>query len=213
VIYLRSFDLHVHSKYSKDSINDPKWIIKIAKKKGLSGVAITDHNTIRGSLIAKKINTDTDFEIIPGEEIKTDIGDIIGLWITEEIKSRSWEEVIDEIHSQGGITVLAHPYRGHKLIDEVANRVDAIEILNARTPRLLNQKAYELAVKFQKGYSAGSDAHLPFEIGRVRVIVDSSNLRKALITGNVKLEGKESPYLLVHGMSFIIEKIKLKKAQ
>jgi len=54
VIYLTSFDLHIHSKYSKDSINDPKWIIKIAKNKGLNGVAITDHNTIKGSLVAKK---------------------------------------------------------------------------------------------------------------------------------------------------------------
>lgn len=202
-----SFDLHVHSKYSKDSINDPKWIIKIAKKKGLTGVAITDHNTIRGSLIAKKANKDTDFEIILGEEIKTDIGDIIGLWIAEEIKSRNWEEVIDEIHSQGGIAVLPHPYRGHKLIEEVAKRVDVIEVLNARTPKQLNRKAYELAVKLHKGFSAGSDAHVPFEIGRGRIFANS-DLRKDLVKGNVKPDGKESPYLLVHGMSFITEKIR-----
>jgi len=201
------FDLHVHSKYSKDSINDPRWIIKIAKKKGLNGVAITDHNTIKGGWIAKKENKDTDIEIILGEEINTDIGDIIGLWITEEIKSRNWEEVIDEIHSQGGIAVLPHPYRGHKLIEEVAKRVDVIEVLNARTPKQLNRKAYELAVKLHKGFSAGSDAHMPFEIGRVRIFANS-DLRKDLIKGNVKLDGKESPYLLVHGMSFIIKKIR-----
>ena len=202
-----SFDLHVHTKYSKDSINDPRWIIKIAKKKGLNGVAITDHNTIKGGWIAKKESKDTDIEIILGEEIKTDIGDIIGLWITEEIKSRNWEEVIDEIHSQGGIAVLPHPYRGHKLIEEVAKRVDVIEVLNARTPKQLNRKAYELAVKLHKGFSAGSDAHMLFEIGRVRIFANS-DLRKDLIKGNVKLDGKESPYLLVHGMSFIIKKIR-----
>ncbi|KPU63853.1 hypothetical protein EP1X_01245 [Thermococcus sp. EP1] len=203
-----SFDLHVHSKYSKDSINDPKWIIKIAKKKGLSGVAITDHNTLKGSLIAKKINKDPDFEIIFGEEIKTDIGDIIALWITKEIKSRNWEEVIDEIHSQGGIAVLPHPYRGHKLIEKVAKRVDVIEVLNARTPKQLNRKAYELAVKLHKGFSAGSDAHVPFEIGRGKIFVNS-DLRKALVKGNVKPDGKEFPYLLVHGISFIAEKIRI----
>jgi len=204
---LRIFDLHVHSKYSKDSINDPRWIIKVAKKKGLSGVAITDHDTIKGSLIAKKINNDPDFEIIPGVEIKTDIGDIIGLWITEEIKSRSWEEVIDEIHSQGGVAVLPHPYRGHRAVEEIANRVDVIEVFNARTSKELNKKAHELAMKLHKGISAGSDAHVPFEIGR-GVAVINSDLRKDLIRGEVKPIGKESLYLLVHGLSFAIEKLR-----
>ena len=204
---MRIFDLHVHSKYSKDSINDPRWIIKVAKKKGLSGVAITDHDTIKGSLIAKKINNDPDFEIIPGVEIKTDIGDIIGLWITEEIKSRSWEEVIDEIHAQGGVTVFPHPYRGHRAVEEIANRVDVIEVVNARTSKELNKKAHELAMKLHKGISAGSDAHVPFEIGR-GVAVINSDLRKDLIRGEVKPIGKESLYLLVHGLSFAIEKLR-----
>lgn len=202
-----SFDLHIHSKYSKDSINDPRWIIKIAKKRGLSGVAVTDHNTIKGSLVIKKINTDPDFEIVMGEEVKTDIGDIIGLWINEEIKSRNWEEVIDEIHSQGGIAVLAHPYRGHKLIEEVAGKIDVIEVLNARTPKKLNEKAHELAVKHHKGFSAGSDAHIPFEIGR-GVVITNSDLRKDLLVGNVKISGKGSPYWIVHGISFVIEKLR-----
>lgn len=202
------FDLHIHSKYSYDSILDPERIIKIAKKKGLNGVAITDHNTIKGGVKASKINKNPDFQVIVGAEIKTNIGDIIGLWLNEEIRKREWEEVVDEIHAQGGVVILPHPYRGHKIVEEVAKRVDVIEVFNARSPKEVNKKAYELAMKLQKGISAGSDAHLSFEIGRGTVIVNS-DLKKELLYSNVKITGKVSPYLLAHGSSFVIEKLKL----
>ena len=44
------YDLHIHSKYSSDGVLDPEKIVKIAAKRGLNGVAITDHNTIIGGL-------------------------------------------------------------------------------------------------------------------------------------------------------------------
>jgi len=201
------FDLHIHSKYSYDSLLSPEKIIKIAKKKGLNGAAITDHNTIKGGIEGLKANNDTDFQLIVGAEIKTNIGDIIGLGLNEEIKCRNWEDVIDEIHSQGGVAILPHPYRGHKLVEELAMRVDVIEVFNARTPKELNKKAYELALKFQKGISAGSDAHVSFEIGRGTVVINS-DLINELLLGGVEINGKESPYLLVHGMSFVIEKLR-----
>ena len=95
------FDLHIHSKYSFDSISEPKKIIKVAKNMGLNGVAITDHNTTKGGLEAKKINRDHDFLVIVGSEISTEIGDITGLFLSEEIKSRNSMEVIEEIKKQG----------------------------------------------------------------------------------------------------------------
>ena len=48
-------DLHIHSQYSEDATGSPKDIIKILKKKGLQGMAITDHNTIEGSLKSLQI--------------------------------------------------------------------------------------------------------------------------------------------------------------
>lgn len=201
------FDLHIHSRYSYDSLLNLEKVIQIAKKKGLDGVAITDHNTIKGGIEALKINKDPDFQVIVGAEIKTIIGDIVGLWLNEEIKSREWGEVIDEIHSQGGVVILSHPYRGHELIKEVAKRVDVIEVFNARTPKELNKKSYELAMKLRKGLSAGSDAHISFEIGGGAVVINS-DIKKELLSGNVEIIGKESPYLLLHGFSFAIEKLK-----
>ena len=58
------YDLHVHSKYSRDSILSPEKIISVAKRKKLDGVAVTDHNTIRGGLAAFKLNKSRDFEVI-----------------------------------------------------------------------------------------------------------------------------------------------------
>ncbi|MEM2899900.1 MAG: PHP domain-containing protein, partial [Thermoplasmata archaeon] len=126
------FDFHIHSGYSFDALMKPEKIIRIAKKKKLDGVAITDHNTIKGSIEAAKMTKNQDFIVISGTEIATDYGDIIGLYIDEEIRARRCLEVIDEIHTQGGLVVLPHPYKGHILNDEVLSRIDLIEVFNGR---------------------------------------------------------------------------------
>ena len=85
-------DLHIHSKYSSDGVLDPEKIVKIAAKRGLNGVAITDHNTIIGGLKAKNYETE-DFKVIVGSEISTERGEIIGLFLKEEIKPGNVQEV------------------------------------------------------------------------------------------------------------------------
>mgnify|MGYP000277021311 CR=1 FL=1 len=201
------FDLHIHSKYSYDSFLSPVRIIKVAKKKGLHGVAITDHNTIKGGIEALKINEDEDFQVIVGAEIRTEYGDIIGLFLEDEITTNKFEEVIEEIKSQGGLSVLAHPYRQYKFPEEIIDKVDLVEVFNARSRKADNERAYELAKKFKKPQTAGSDAHLVFEIGRGITIVNSE-VREELREGNTTIEGGESSYYLVHGLSFVVEKIK-----
>ena len=86
------YDLHIHSKYSSDGVLDPEKIVKIAAKRGLNGVAITDHNTIIGGLKAKNYETE-DFKVIVGSEISTERGEIIGLFLKEEIKPGNVQEV------------------------------------------------------------------------------------------------------------------------
>ncbi|PKP56990.1 MAG: hypothetical protein CVT88_09505, partial [Candidatus Altiarchaeales archaeon HGW-Altiarchaeales-1] len=110
---MMQFDFHIHSMYSYDSISKIPDIIKRARMKGLSGIAITDHETIKGAKIAEKYSND-DFIVIVGCEINTEMGDIIGLFLNEEIKSRKSLSVIDEIKGQEGTVVLPHPFRGHK---------------------------------------------------------------------------------------------------
>jgi predicted metal-dependent phosphoesterase TrpH len=166
------FDCHIHSNCSHDSLMRPGRILKQAKKAGLTGVAITDHDTIRGSLEARKLEKEIGVTVIPGVEILTDSGDIIGLLINEEIRSHRWDEVIDEIREQGGVAVLPHPYRSHRNIHELAKAVDLIEVWNARSTVEQNERALQLAGRLQKPGMYGSDAHTYAEIGNVSALVD-----------------------------------------
>ncbi|VVB54064.1 Error-prone DNA polymerase [uncultured archaeon] len=191
------FDFHIHSIYSKDSILKPERIVKIAKKEGFSGVAITDHDTIRGALKTKSIVQDN-LEVIIGSEVKTDKGEIIGLFLNEEIKSRNFLEVIEEIRDQDGISVLPHPYR-NRLFEskDILGMIDLVEGLNGRTSKELNYRAQELAKNHRLPMIAGSDAHTPFEIGRVmNILQENDDIKKCILKGNVTLNGKELPHHL-----------------
>ncbi|RKX69441.1 hypothetical protein DRP53_08170 [candidate division WOR-3 bacterium] len=188
-----TFDLHIHSKYSLDSISEVRDIIATAKRRGLNGIAITDHNTIKGAVEAKMINTDKDFVVIIGAEIATEIGDIIGLFLKEEITARNFAGVIEEIHRQGGIAVLPHPYKGHKLDDSVLEKIDVIEVFNSRQSEDGNRKAMKLAERYKKPMVAGSDAHFLSEIGAGRVIINSPDIRNEILNGKVELITNYTP--------------------
>lgn len=161
------FDLHIHSKYSNDSLLSPKKILEQAERNFLNVIAITDHNTIKGGIECRKISQDK-ILVIVGSEVSTDCGDLIGLFLTDEIKSSTFGEVVDEIHEQGGVALLPHPYRRKKFPDNVhLKSVDIIEGINGRTSYELNHKAVALAEKLNKPVVSDSDAHISFEIGRV----------------------------------------------
>ena len=212
------FDLHIHSKYSYDSLSEPAKIVKVAKKKGLSGIAITDHNTLKGGLEALKY-ADDEFLVIVGEEVATDGGEIIGLFLKEELKSRSALTVIKEIRNQGGIAILAHPYKRTSRINmEIIKKIDAVEGFNSRGKRLgsgdKNRLALELAQKHNLPLTAGSDAHFLFEIGRARCIIEkglsAKEVKQAILNGEAKISGKVSS-IFVEPFSQLIKMIKLKQ--
>jgi predicted metal-dependent phosphoesterase TrpH len=200
------YDLHIHSKYSHDSLLSPDNILKVARKRGLGGIAVTDHNTILGGLATKKENRDPDFEVIVGAEIKTEYGDIIGLYLNEEIKTRKFSEVLDEITGQGGYSVLAHPFRHHFSPEKIAEDVDFIEIFNARSSPAENAQSSELVTKIPRKITAGSDAHSSLEIGRGVCIVEPGPF--SLNSPPVHYEGKETNYFLSHGISYTSELLK-----
>lgn len=193
------FDLHIHSKYSFDSFMDIEKIIKVAKKRGIDGIAIADHNTIKGGREVLKIGKNQDFITICGSETATDMGDIVGLFVTEEINTRNALEVVDEIKSQGGLSILPHPYkRAEKIADELLRKVDGVEGLNARTITSKNEMAKEIAAKYNLPMTAGSDAHFYFEVGRglcisKKGISTQEELRKFILKGSDELIGIETP--------------------
>lgn len=192
------YDLHVHSKYSiKCGILEPGEIINLAIKKGLNGIAITDHETIRGGLEAKKCETDS-IKVIVGCELNTTQGEIIGLFLTEEIKSREINEVIDEIHAQDGLVVVPHPFdkmRRSALMDisDFVRKIDAIEGFNARCIfDSYNKEAMEFAGKKKMPVTAGSDAHYANEIG-LAGLYTSSNSKNGILNNDREIFHKKSP--------------------
>ncbi|MBI2583589.1 MAG: CehA/McbA family metallohydrolase [Candidatus Aenigmarchaeota archaeon] len=194
------FDLHTHTNASMDGIVPPEKLVEIARKR-VDGIAITDHNTMEGW---KQVMHIRDFPIIPGMEIKIKengrtIGDILALFLSEEIQSRSLHEVIDEIKAQDGIISIAHPFRSKKpflKIDEIKNKIDAIEVFNSRCfSDEENEDALRYAKKHRLAFTAGSDAHTIKEIGRAYTIADAGDLeglRKAIKKGQTNFEGRRS---------------------
>ena len=190
------YDLHIHTFYSKCSSLNPKILLKIAKKLNFDGIAVTDHNTIKGSLAVKKLNKDPDFEVITGSEIDTPQGNLLAYYINKDIKSKNLFEVLDEIKQQGGLAAIAHPFRSspnnkHRFkypIEKIKNKIDAIEAFNARNLPGNNKKAIKIADKLNIPKIAGSDSHFAFELGKAYTLFDNS-LRKALKQNKTEIKG------------------------
>jgi hypothetical protein len=208
------FDLHVHSTYSLDSLLKSKSIVKLSTLRRLDAIAITDHDTIKGGVETKKIAPDS-LMVITGSEIKTDHGDLIGLFLNEEIKSRSFPEVIDEIKDQDGIVILPHPFRRKVFPTEaMLKKVDVFEGLNGRTSAKLNQKAIDLANEFNKPTVAGSDSHFSYELGRFFNCTefncsDEEELRDVILKQNLRLVGKQDSKIIRKGCiysSYLLKK-------
>lgn len=169
------FDFHIHSSYSLDSLLTPAKIVDISRKKGLDGIAVTDHHTIRGGLESRDLNR-SELIVIVGSEIKTEWGDVVCLFLEREITSKRFLEVVEQVRKQEGVLILAHPFWKHTLSEELLNHVDLIEVFNSRISPSRNQKAERLAQKRGLPQVAGSDAHLPWEIGRGVTCFDHSTL-------------------------------------
>lgn len=184
-------DLHVHTCCSIDSLSNLKSIIKKTSKLGIIP-AITDHNNIDAHEHLKKMN----FEFIPGEEIDTIEGHLIGLYLTEKIeKNFSFLETLDKIKEMGGLSYLPHMYdstRRGVCLPELAKKVDIVEVYNPRiTNEEYNKKALDYAQKNKKYLGVGSDAHFAFEIGSAyiesadRDIHNPKELIKVLKNGKI----------------------------
>lgn len=206
-------DLHVHTIYSGDSFITPEIALKYAKIKKLDGFAITDHDTLKAYNILKKNNHNNELIIIPGMEIKTHIGEVIGLFINEEINVRdnNFVSIVEKIKENNGLVVIPHPFdflRGNRLKinllsdNMIKKYLDGIEIINSRIifKRCIN-KARKFNRKYQLFETGGSDAHSNEEIGNGYTFindVDNSleSIRKGLLANKSKSMGVlSSPFV------------------
>jgi len=200
----KRYDLHCHTRYSACSMQSTRDVLKVALKRNLSGLAITDHNQIAGALEAQKLLrhefkeafSRKRFELVVGEEILTDRCEVLAYYLNGRIRPGNFYEVIDKIREQGAICSIAHPYtvfrkgfRGD--ISEVKSKVDGLECFNSRN--LIpgrNRMAEKMAERLSLGKTAGSDAHSLIEIGRAYTLFSPSlslkkaiRLRKAFVQG------------------------------
>lgn len=173
-----AIDLHMHTHYSFDSKTQIEDVFERAIECGVQAIAITDHDTIEGALKAKAC-APRELKVIPGIEITSDVGDIIGLFVNQPIRSRHYKEAIAEIKAQGGIVYLPHPFRGRRSISlELIELVDVIEVFNGRSQGISleddqfgNQDIVNFAKSYHKTGVGGSDAHKAHEVARVQTYV------------------------------------------
>lgn len=189
-------DLHVHTCYSKDSISSLEKVVQRCLETGINCLAVTDHNTISGALEVKRI---APFTIIIGEEVLTSSGEIIGLFLTEEIpRHLSPEETVARIKAQGGLVCIPHPFdrfRPHSrlrrdALEKIMPDIDLIEVFNSRTLLARDSaRALQFAQTHGLPGTVGSDAHVVREIGRSFIELpefnDAEQFRLALGQGKI----------------------------
>jgi hypothetical protein len=177
----------------------PEEMVLYAKKRGLGGVAVTDHDRIDGALKTAK---ETDFLIIPGVEISSSNGHILALNVEELIPKRlSADETVDKIHEAGGIAVACHPVTFFKesLGKNTGSKFDAVEVINASAfPFNYSVKnSRKMASRLGIAQVAGSDAHYGPEIGCAYTLVDAElevdEIIKAISKGLCQPFGRAIP--------------------
>jgi len=210
-------DFHVHTKYSPDSIIKPEDLAQKSKKLKIIP-AITDHNSTCaiGKLRKLKIS------FIPGQEVRTDRGDLIGLYTNETIpKGTPFAETADKIHEQGGLVYLPHMYdvtrAGAVPKKGEESKIDIVEIFNARCMSdMFNLRARLFAKKHKKLMAAGSDTHFLWEFGTTYTELPDFDLDnpKALLKALEKPEivGKKAPFYVRGTTSMLKAGRKLSKA-
>jgi len=176
-------DLHVHTTYSKDSVITAKELVFYAKKRGLTAVGVTDHDQVEGAL---KIAKETDFLIIPGTEVSSLNGHILGLNVSERIpRGLSAGETVDRIHEAGGIAIACHPFALFKgsIGKHASGKFDAVEAINASAFPFsrATQKANQLAERLWLPKVAGTDAHYALVIGQAYTLIDSEANVEAMV--------------------------------
>jgi predicted metal-dependent phosphoesterase TrpH len=183
-----NIDLHVHSFFSGDGVSSPEELIESARKKGLNGFAITDHNTCDAIsyMLSKGLMREDGLPVngmlvIPGVEVTTAEGHLLCIGaILPNLKGVPAVEVCRQIHEAGGLAIPPHPYDlfragiRESVLDTL--EIDALEVFNAATTlRRYNRIAFEYAKDRGLPMTAASDAHHHAAVGTAYTIVDTED--------------------------------------
>ncbi len=172
-------DFHCHTRFSRDSILREETFIRKAIARGLTHVCVTNHNNVEGAIAVRdkvvELGLQDQLVVILGEEVSTADGEVVGIFLTKTIpRGLSANETADEIHRQGGLVSIPHPFdpfrASHIRPGPLRNlaemgKIDAIETFNSRItiPRH-NEEAGQFAARYGIPGIACSDSHSAFEV-------------------------------------------------
>lgn len=165
-------DLHVHSEASYDGHEPVELILEHAADIDLDAVVITDHDTIEASVEAAELAPEYGLVGIPGVEISTADGHLLGIGIEEMPPTgRPMAETVDAVRDSGGVAVVPHPFQRtrHGVRKRRLKGVDpdAIETFNAWLfTGYRNRRARQYATRYGYPGVGGSDAHRLLTVGR-----------------------------------------------
>lgn len=197
-------DFHCHTCYSYDSTARPEAMVDAALGKGINYLVICDHGEIQGAKEAAEYAKNKPILIIPGIEIKSKEGDILGLNIKKIIPNKlPARETIKKIKEAGGWAIIPHPFgwscsfKGD--LRDLLDDIDGIEGLNASLFSG-NEKAIDFAQKHNLLLTAGSDAHFPNFVGRAYLDIPGEDLSLEEILAqiknkNVQIRGSEAGFI------------------
>ena len=185
--------------------------MRAAVRRGLTHLAITDHDRIDGALAARDAAPDG-LTVLVGQEIRTRDGDLVAIFVDRAIPpGMSAADTIAAVRAQGGLVGIPHPFdrfrgsisKGEEphALEALAATVDWVEAWNAR---LMvgdgNARAAELAIAAGVPGVSVSDAHTTLEVGVAFSIMSGNpstaeGLRAALATGVDLVTGHASAYV------------------
>jgi hypothetical protein len=182
-------DFHVHTNRSPEGINGFAEIIGRAKRVGLDGIAITDHNRLLTREMAAKLSKIHDFLVIGGVEG----GDLvhrrnrdanshrhwIALNLNEAPSGNDMHEIAESVREEGGLSIAPHPYARNGFRNYERLRFDAVESLNG-TRREEEVEGKSLA------RVGGTDSHAKYMLGYTWTDVYDSNGSVESILENVQ---------------------------
>ena len=168
-------DLHCHTSASFDSLASPRAVLRAAAARGLTHLAVTDHDRIDGALRARDA-APVGLTVLVGEEIRTADGDLIAVFLERAIPpGLPVGETIAAVREQGGLVGVPHPFDrlrgslagsggGADRMAGAAGAVDWIEIYNARAIGRANERAAAYAREHDLPGVAVSDSHSTLEV-------------------------------------------------
>ena len=193
------FDLHIHSTYS-DGRADVKEIIEAAKRRGLDGIALTDHDTMKGIPAARRYIRDQELDLmlIPGVEVTTSEGHLLVLGTqAPPRRKRSPEETIETAHDLGGIADVPHPYHPFRHALGRIPDADAVEVYNSKHLfGLANGRARIEARRRKLSMVAGSDSHYAETVGLGVTEIEADDVEgvlEAIRQGRTRILGRRTP--------------------